>query len=70
MTPSNALSVLPKQQPLPQPKLPDDNERAVKRAGLIAAAIALVVILMLPSANGLPRAGQVMLAILAFAVIV
>ena len=70
MTPSNALSVLPKQQPLPQPKLADDNERAVKRAGLIAAAIALVVILMLPSANGLPRAGQVMLAILAFAVIV
>ena len=70
MTPSNALSVLPQQQPLPQPKLPDGSGGAVKRAGLIAAAIALVVILMLPSANGLPRAGQVMLAILAFAVIV
>lgn len=42
----------------------------VQRAGLIAAIVALLVILALPAAAGLPRAGQVMLGILAFAVIV
>lgn len=42
----------------------------VKRAGLIAAFAALPVINWLPGAAGLPPAGQVMLAILAFAVIV
>ncbi len=42
----------------------------VKRAGLIAAFVALLVITWLPGAAGLPAAGQVMLAILAFAVIV
>lgn len=41
-----------------------------QRAGLVAAVVALLVILTLPPAAGLPRAGQVMLAILAFAVIV
>ena len=38
--------------------------------GLIAAAVALVVILLLPTPPGLPVAGHRMLAILAFAVIV
>ena len=42
----------------------------VKRAGLITAFAALLVITWLPGAAGLPPAGQVMLAILAFAVIV
>ena len=42
----------------------------VKRAGLIAAFVTLLVITWLPGAAGLPAAGQVMLAILAFAVIV
>lgn len=42
----------------------------VKRAGLIAALAALIVVAWLPAAQGLPRAGQVMLGILAFAVIV
>jgi hypothetical protein len=42
----------------------------VKRAGLIAAFVALLVITWLPGAAGLPAAGQVMLAVLAFAVIV
>lgn len=41
-----------------------------QRAGLVAAVVALLVIMALPPASGLPRAGQVMLAILAFAVIV
>lgn len=42
----------------------------VKRAGLVAAFVALLIITWLPGAAGLPPAGQVMLAILAFAVIV
>lgn len=41
-----------------------------QRAGLITAFVALTVILVLPPLPGLPRAGQVMLGILAFAVIV
>lgn len=41
-----------------------------KRLGLFFALAALIVILLLPRAAGLPQAGQAMLAILAFAVIV
>ncbi|MDP2816892.1 MAG: anion permease [Polaromonas sp.] len=41
-----------------------------KQAGLLAAVAALLAVLWMPSAQGLPAAGQVMLAILAFAVIV
>ena len=41
-----------------------------QRAGLVVAIAALIAILALPAAAGLPRAGHVMLAILAFAVIV
>ena len=43
---------------------------AIKRAGLVAAVAALVVTVWLPTPQGLPAAGQVMLGILAFAVIV
>ncbi len=42
----------------------------VQRAGLVVAVVALLAILALPPAAGLPRAGHVMLGILAFAVIV
>ncbi|WP_026435663.1 DASS family sodium-coupled anion symporter [Acidovorax sp. JHL-9] len=42
----------------------------VQRAGLIAALVALAAIVLMPAAQGLPVAGQVMLGILAFAVIV
>ncbi|RYY81382.1 MAG: DASS family sodium-coupled anion symporter, partial [Comamonadaceae bacterium] len=41
-----------------------------QRAGLVAGLAALVAIVLLPPAAGLPAAGQAMLAILAFAVIV
>jgi anion transporter len=42
----------------------------LQRAGLFAALAVLLLILLLPAAQGLPRAGQVMLGILAFAVVV
>ena len=42
----------------------------MKRFGLIAAMVTLIAITLLPASAELPRAGQVMLAILAFAVIV
>ncbi|MDP3604368.1 MAG: SLC13 family permease, partial [Polaromonas sp.] len=42
----------------------------VKRAGLFVALAALLAIVWMPALQGLPAAGQVMLAILAFAVIV
>ena len=43
---------------------------AGKHRGLVAAILALVVVMLLPTPAGLPVAGQCMLAILAFAVIV
>ena len=43
---------------------------AVKRVGLLVALAALVAVMLMPAPPGLPAAGQVMLAILAFAVIV
>ncbi len=42
----------------------------VKRAGLIVAFVALFAVLWMPTPPGLPAAGQVMLGVLAFAVIV
>ncbi|MDP3137409.1 MAG: DASS family sodium-coupled anion symporter [Burkholderiaceae bacterium] len=42
----------------------------VKRAGLIGALLALLAVVWMPPTQGLPQAGQVMLGILAFAVIV
>ena len=63
ITPTSALPVV-----LPVfPRLPRD---IVKQIGLIAATAALLLVLWLPAAPRLPLAGQVMLAILAFAVIV
>ena len=47
-----------------------DKGSALKRAGLLAAVAALLAVLWMPAAQGLPAAGQVMLAILAFAVII
>ena len=41
-----------------------------KRPGLVGAVLALILVLALPTPAGLPLAGQTMLAILAFAVIV
>jgi len=49
---------------------PTPDPSWAQRAGLIAAFAALLLILLLPPLPGLPRAGQVMLGILAFAVIV
>ncbi|MEO7245327.1 MAG: anion permease, partial [Rubrivivax sp.] len=56
--------------PVGQPVLPRLTGDIVKQVGLIAAVAALLLILWLPAAPRLPAAGQVMLAILAFAVIV
>jgi len=71
MTTSNSLALMPEpDRPEPSAKPPDAKTDGLKQLGLIAAAALLVVIAMLPAVNGLPRAGQVMLAILAFAVIV
>ena len=53
-----------------QPPAAPAKAGLAQRAGLFAALAALVAILLLPPATGLPAAGQVMLAILAFAVIV
>ena len=43
---------------------------AVKHRSLVAAILALVVVMLLPTPAGLPVAGQRMLAVLVFAVIV
>ena len=56
--------------PAAPPVLPRSSGGIVKQVGLIAAVAALLLILWLPAAPRLPAAGQVMLAILAFAVIV
>jgi anion transporter len=56
-------SLLPTKASMPKPSF-------VKLVGLIVAAVALIAIALLPPSVGLPRSGQVMLAILAFAVIV
>lgn len=57
----------------PQPAAPagtDAAPRPGQRLGLVAAFAALLVVLLLPAQPGLPPSGQVMLGILAFAVIV
>ncbi|MDB5753346.1 MAG: anion transporter [Ramlibacter sp.] len=55
--------------PLPVPT-PRASGGIVKRAGLFVALAALLCVLAMPAPAGLPAAGQVMLAVLAFAVIV
>ena len=42
----------------------------VKNAGLVAAVVALVAVLLAPVPTGLPPAGHAMLAILAFALVI
>ena len=70
MTKSNSLALMPQSDQLGPPAKPTDAKAvSLKRLGLIAAAALFVVIALLPAASGLPRAGQVLLAILAFAVI-
>ena len=57
--------------PAPAASPPGDPPGSiVKRAGLFVALAALLAILWMPTPQGLPPAGQVMLAILAFAVVV
>ena len=72
MISSSALSLLPEPA---QPgelsaKLPEPQADFLKRFGFVAAALTLIAIVLLPASAGLPRSGQVMLAILAFAVMV
>ena len=55
--------------PAPAPAGPT-SRNLVKRIGLMAALAALIAIVWMPAPPGLPPAGQVMLGILAFAVIV
>jgi anion transporter len=62
--------VQPAAAPLPSSAARKSKGNHVKLIGLIAALLALVAIAWLPATAGLSRAGQVMLAILAFAVIV
>jgi anion transporter len=63
------MSAVP--HPLPAPPAPAGvHGDLVKKAGLLVALAALIVVLWLPAPRGLPLSGQVMLAILAFAVIV
>lgn len=61
-----AAPTLPDLAPVP----PESGRHVVKTAGLFLAVAALLAVLWMPAAQGLPPAGQAMLAILAFAVIV
>ena len=70
MISSSAISLLPEPEPAPPAKVPEPKADLVRRFGLVAAALALIVITLLPATAGLPRSGQVTLAILAFAVTV
>ena len=56
--------------PLPAPAPLGGSRQLVKNVGLFVALAALLAILWMPAPQGLPAAGQVMLAVLAFAVIV
>ena len=56
--------------PATAPTTGSSGSGIVKRVGLLAALAALLAIVWMPALQGLPAAGQVMLAILAFAVIV
>ena len=60
---------IPVQSPLSAVR-PDSDGTLVKRFGLSAALAALVAVMLMPPPPGLPQAGQAMLAILAFAVVV
>jgi hypothetical protein len=63
-----ALSSIP--MTAPATPAPASTGNLVRRFGLLAAVAVLLAVLLLPAQAGLPRSGQVMLGILAFAVIV
>lgn len=54
----------------PKPHVPGEEKKGFKRFGLGLALIALLAVVLMPQPAGLPLAGQRMLGILAFAVIV
>ncbi len=54
----------------PKPHAPGEEKKGFKRFGLGLALVALFAVVFMPQPTGLPPAGQMMLAILAFAVIV
>lgn len=64
------MNTLPDADLAPHSKEAQGGGLSVKRLGLFAAMAALLVIVLMPTPQGLPQSGQVMLAILAFAVIV
>jgi len=64
------MNTLPDADLAPHSKESHGGGLSVKRLGLFAAMAALLVIVLMPTPQGLPQSGQVMLAILAFAVIV
>ena len=64
MTPKSATATGESSPVIQQPR------NIVKRIGLFAAFAALLAVLLMPAMPGLPPAGQVMLAVLAFAVLV
>ena len=56
--------------PIPASTPGRSSREVVKRAGLFVALAALLAVLAMPTPQGLPHAGQAMLGVLAFAVIV
>jgi len=64
LTPKSATATGESSPVIQQPR------NIVKRIGLFAAFAALLAVLLMPAMPGLPPAGQVMLAVLAFAVLV
>ena len=67
---STSVALVPQSIKPLQPEQPKSKADTVKRLGLVGAIACLAVIALLPATTDLPRAGQVMLAILAFPVIV
>ena len=61
---------LPNQSLSPAHNTATPEHEAVKLTGLVAAVLALLVVVLMPTPVGLSQPGQVMLGILAFAVIV
>src|SRR5262245_4275185 len=66
----STVSTIPSGAQAGAPATPAPAARLAQRLGLFGAIVVLLLVLLLPPATGLPPAGQVMLAILAFAVIV
>jgi len=64
------MSIARHPEPADGPLADYKSSWAARNWGLLAAGMALLIIMLLPTPSGLPAAGQCMLAILAFAVIV